>query len=145
MRVKLLQRVPGLGSPGEIKEVKGGYALNYLIPKKMAVKTDSFLWAAAVRKGKRPPAIQNDQQKAAVVKRLESFTISFSRKASEKGRLYSAIDKRHISEELKKNSFDVALHDMKPAHIKDVGDHTVRLSLSGGVKATVTITVRADE
>lgn len=145
MRVLLLKEVKGLGKAGDIKEVAGGYASNYLFPNKLAqpvtegaVKTAQEVKAAEVRRVEKKA---NESKLLAA--RLEGQTVVLKGKSGEGDRLYGSITSQDVADALTKStgvSVDKRMVDMEHP-IKALGRHPVTLRLGGGLTATVTVLV----
>ena len=104
MKVILLKDVKGTGKKGEMKEVSDGYAINFLLPKKMAIVADNTAVKELNEKNK---AAENKAQKeyeAAVElgKKMEEMNIVMYSKAGDGGRLFGSITSKDIAEQLKK-------------------------------------------
>jgi large subunit ribosomal protein L9 len=132
MRVMLLQDISGIGRKYEVKTVNDGYARNFLIPKKFVqIATDEVIKKALTQKAQveQKKVIQKD----ILEKNLESLTnlkVEIKRKASIKGHLFDSIDKKEISDILKKQKhLDIPI-DMieldKP--IKETGEHKIKVN-----------------
>ena len=98
MKVILLEHIPSLGSKGEQKEVKDGFAQNFLIPQKKAVP---FTVKNAQKYLQVQKQAQEKQQKAAVspqdlANRLRALTLDFAEKADETGTFFAGITKEKI-------------------------------------------------
>ena len=149
MRVLMLKDVEGLGESGDIKDVAGGYAKNYLIPRKLAVAASSgamkqmqSLKEAAQRRRDREL-----NEATAVAEKLDGQVLSFQMRAGEGDRLYGSVTSADIVEgltqatglEVKRRHIDL------PTSIKTLGEHEVTIKLGSGVNATVRVLVdRAD-
>jgi large subunit ribosomal protein L9 len=134
MRVLLLKEVKGLGKAGDIKEVAGGYAANFLFPNKLAqpvtegaVKTAQEVKAAEVRKVEKKA---NESKQ--LVQKLNGQTVALKARSGEGDRLYGSITSQDVP-------VDKRVIDMHP--IKTLGRHDVMLRLGGGLTATVTVLV----
>ncbi len=145
MKVILVTNVDGLGSRGEIIEVKDGYANNFLIPKGLAVRST---------KGKAKEATQLAQEKIARADRelkraedaaqaISGHTFEVAVKAGEEGKLFGTITSKDVAAML-----DKELHievDRKKIHmdehIKTVGFHEARIKLHHDVEAIVHLKV----
>ena len=145
MRVLLLKEVKGLGKAGDIKEVAGGYAANYLFPNKLAqpvsdgaVKTAQEIKAAEVRK-----AEKKANEAKGLASRLDGQTVVLKSRAGEGDRLYGSITSQDVAEALTKSvgvPVDKRVVDIEHA-IKTLGRHDVTLRLGGGLTARVTVLV----
>jgi large subunit ribosomal protein L9 len=129
MRVIFLQDVPRVGKRHDIKEVNGGYAMNFLFPQKLAeLATPKAI--AELEKRKKNIAIEREVQEDLLLKNLEEIkgkVLNIKAKADEKGHLFSGIHKKEIIEEMKKqNHADISEEFIvleKP--IKEVGEHEI--------------------
>src|SRR5512142_1232214 len=102
MQVMLLKDVSGLGHAGDIKNVAGGYAQNYLFPQRLAVpasegavKQSQSLHEAADRRRERKA---NETKELAA--RLDGQEIVFTARAGEGNRLYGSITSHDVAEKL---------------------------------------------
>ena len=103
MRVILLHEVPGLGQPGEVKEVAAGYARNYLLPRQLvtpatagALATLSDRVAAAKRRVEK-----QDAEHATLAERLSSVTLTFAVRVGQGDRLYGSVTSQDIASALR--------------------------------------------
>ena len=104
MKVIFLKDVQRVGKKYDIKEVNDGYALNFLLPQKLAeVATTKAV--ADLEKRKKEIIVEREIQEELLSKNLEQIkgkAITIKGKANEKGSLFSAIHKKEIKEELEK-------------------------------------------
>jgi large subunit ribosomal protein L9 len=143
--VLLLKEVKGLGKPGEIKEVAGGYASNYLFPKKLAepateggVKVAQQVKDAEARKVERKT---NEAKNFAA--KLQGQTVVLKARSGEGDRLYGSITSQDVAQALTKSTglqIDKRVVDIEHS-IKSLGRHDVTLRFGGGLTATVTVIV----
>jgi len=133
MKVIFLQDVPRVGRRHEIKEVNGGYAANFLFPKRLAeLATPKAI--AELEKRKKNIEIEREVQEDLLLRNLEEIkgkTVMMKGKANEKGSLFSAIKKSEIIDELKRqHKADIAEEFMvldKP--IKEVGEFEIPIEI----------------
>jgi large subunit ribosomal protein L9 len=145
MRVLLLKEVKGLGKAGDIKEVAGGYATNYLFPNKLAqpvtegaVKTAQEVKAAEVRKVEKKA-----NESKVLAQKLIGQTVVFKARSGEGDRLYGSITSQDVADALAKSvgvAVDKRLIEFDHP-IKTLGRHDVTLRLGGGLTANVTVLV----
>jgi len=144
MRVILLDNVIGLGRAGEIKEVRDGYARNYLIPKKLAEiatkSKEAHLQRIAAALAKKAQKIYEDA--ISLKNDLEGKVIEISAKAGEEGKLFGSITNSMVSEELKKLGFDIDKKKIIMDHIKIIGEYNIRIRLDEGVTANIKLIVK---
>lgn len=135
MRVIFLQDVARVGKRHDIKEVNSGYAMNFLIPRKLAeLATPKAI--AELEKRKQNIAIEREVQEDLLMKNLEEIKgkiIIIKVKADEKGHLFSKIHTKDIVEEMKRqNHADISEEFIvleKP--IKEVGEFEIPIEIKG--------------
>lgn len=143
-RVILIDSVPNLGLPGDVVNVKPGYARNYLLPQgKALVATEGNVAEAAHQKriaeSRRKKIIQSLSE---LRDRLTGTRLSFSEKVSEAGRLYGSVTGRRIAEALQADYAELQAGWVRLAEpIKVPGEFTVVLELAPGLKASIVVEV----
>ena len=148
MKVILKRDVKGLGHEGDLKEVKDGYARNFLLPNGAAVLADKGAVANWERhkdqREERDRSIRTDAE--ATAERLRELTLEIPVKAGERGRLFGAVTSHQIADHINRAGIELdrhALHLREP--IKALGDYKVDVRLMPGVDASVTVHVVAAE
>ncbi|OQA46113.1 MAG: 50S ribosomal protein L9 [Chloroflexi bacterium ADurb.Bin325] len=149
MRVLLLKDVKGLGNAGQVKDVAGGYAANYLFPNGLAqpvsegaVRQAEQVRAAAARKQERKAG-----EAQALAERLDGQEVLFRAKTGDGDRLYGSVTAADVAEALgQKIGQTVDRRYLELEHpIKALGEHRVQLKLGPGLFAHVNVIVeRAD-
>jgi len=147
MKVILRQDVKGLGREGDLKDVKDGYARNFLFPTNRAVIADKGAVANWERhrdqREERDRAVRADAE--ALAEQLRELKLEIPVKAGERGRLFGAVTSHQIADHINKAGIELdrhALHLREP--IKALGDYRVEVRLMPGVETTVTVSVVAD-
>lgn len=132
MKVILLKDVAKIGKKFDVKNVADGYALNFLIPKKLAVLATKEA-VSKIEESKKTEMAEKNIQNELLLKNLETLASSgvvMKGKANEKGHLFAGIDKKELISEIKKQvRLDIPedLIEMdKP--LKEVGDHKIQIS-----------------
>lgn len=148
MEVVLLEPVSKLGQTGEIVTVKNGYARNFLIPNKVALRATKENIASFEEMKKEIEAKNADKKQAAeeLAKKIDGLTATIIRQAAEDGRLYGSVTVREIAENIKEQGFDVessAIDLLNP--IKYVGKTEVRISLYADVTIQILVNVARSE
>ncbi len=135
MKVIFLQDVSRVGKKYDVKEVNDGYAMNFLLPKKLAV-TATLRAIAELELRKKEIMIEREVQESLLNKNLEEIkgkVITIKGKANELGHLFSAIHKKEIIEAMKaQNHADIGEEFIileKP--IKEVGEFEIEISIKG--------------
>ena len=149
MKVVFLESVEGTAQVGEVKEVKNGFARNYLLPRGLAAPAvEPYLrraQARAARETKREEA--QDQDASAVAELMEGARITISARVGEQGKLYGSVTSVHIAHEVAKLIGDQEFDHRKvllPEAIKEVGIQPVRLRLTRNVEAAIEVEVIAE-
>lgn len=142
MRVILTQTVENLGIIGDEKDVKDGYARNWLIPQKKAVMVGDPGVKEIIQKAKeeREKVAEEIKKLKSTAEKLQEKNIEINAKAGENGKLFGSVTSDDVAKELK---LDKKLLDMEP--IKEIGEHNVLINLGHEVKAKVKIVVSAIE
>ena len=146
MKVLFVEDVPGTAYAGDIKEVKPGFARNYLLPRKLAVlatrdqmnRVDGLRNAAA----KRRDATQAEM--AALAEKLEGATVTLQGRAGRNDRLYGAITNLMVAHELSRlagRDIDRRRVIMDP--IRQLGNYEVPVKLHPGIEPRVKLMVVA--
>jgi large subunit ribosomal protein L9 len=146
-KIILTQEVTGLGAPGDIVDVKDGYARNYLLPRRLGT-----LWTKggekqvlAIRKARRSRAMASVEEAQAARETLAATPISIAAKAGSTGRLFGTVTTGDIAQAVRAAG-GPALDKRKielDQHIKSVGEYQVTVHLHEGIKAKLTVIVTA--
>jgi large subunit ribosomal protein L9 len=147
MKVILKRDVKGLGREGDLKEVKDGYARNFLLPTAAAVVADKGAIANWERhkdqREERDRAAKADAE--ATAEKLRALKLTVPVKAGERGRLFGAVTGHQIADLIHREGIELdrhALHLREP--IKALGDYKVDVRIMAGVEATVDVSVVAE-
>ena len=141
MKVVLIKDIPQLGQVGESKDVKPGYARNFLLVKGLAVlPSDPKAQEIIVQKSKKQKEVaQETQKELAEIKKLEGKKIVFSVKVNKKGVPFKAIQAKDIAQKLKIEEKQVLT---KP--IKKIGEHQVVIK-RGDTQAKILVVLEAEK
>lgn len=103
MKVILLQEVPGLGQPGDVKEVAAGYARNYLLPRNLVTAATTTAMTSLneqVASAKRRQT-KLEAEYAAQAAKLSSVTLTFAVRVGQGDRLYGSVTSQDIANALR--------------------------------------------
>jgi large subunit ribosomal protein L9 len=149
MQVILMQRIENLGQMGDVVRVKPGFARNYLLPQKKAMRATKDNLARFESQRTQLEAENLEQRKEAerVGKDLDGMTVTLIRQAGESGQLYGSVTSRDIAEAVTAKGVTIARGQVDlGAVIKVLGMHKVRIRLHPEVVVHVTANVaRSDE
>ena len=144
MEIILLERVEKLGAIGDVVKVKDGFARNYLLPRKKALRANEanrkLFEANRARLEEENANRRSDAEKSA--KGVDGKTVQLIRQASNTGQLYGSVSARDIVDALEAEGAKVGKSQIvldRP--IKTIGVHTVKVALHPEVAVTVKVNV----
>jgi len=150
MEIILLEKITNLGDPGDLVNVRGGYARNFLIPSGKAIRADEESKAEFERKKEGLMAAEEERKLAAIqlAKTLESSEFNIPVAVSEEGTLYGSIGTREIAEfisaskqiELEKSSIR-----LPEGALKELGNFDIDIELHPEVIQKVSVEISAQE
>ncbi len=147
MKVIFLKDVPNVGRKYDVKNVADGFAINMLIPRKLAeLATPSAV--KKIEEMKNNDLTQKRLQEELLEKNLETIknlTVTMKGKANEKGHLFAGITKEMLVTEIKRVSRLEMGPELivLPKPIKEIGSHKVTVQ-AGNKKADFTLIVEAN-
>ena len=148
MKVILTENISNLGHIGKVVSVADGYARNYLLPKRLALKAT----------GKNVKQLEHEkmmlEQKREKVRKellstaekLNEIRIHFQRKVVEEDKLYGSVSITDIQKALAEKGFELdrrTIHLAQP--IKQLGEYEVKIKMDPDIESTVKIVVERDE
>ena len=148
MKVILLQDIEKLGKRYEIKEVKNGYARNFLIPQGLVrIATDKALeWLKIQKEAEEKKAEQALKTTQEVASTLDGQEVVISVKVGEDGQLFESISVQKIFDELKKMGFNVKKKQIDLAEpIKELGEFPVKIKFDHNLEPEITIVVSEEK
>jgi large subunit ribosomal protein L9 len=144
MQVILLERVAKLGQMGEVVTVKDGYARNYLLPQKKAMRANDANRAAFEAKKAQLEARNLETRKEAeqLAARLDGQQFIIIRSASDAGALYGSVTTRDAADAATASGVTVDRNQVQLLRpIKDLGLHAVRVVLHPEVTLEIVLNV----
>ena len=144
MKVILLQNVENVGKKYEIKEVKDGYARNFLIEKELAkpVTKQSLKWLESQKEVMEKEVEEDLKNYQALATQLDGLEVPFALKVGGHGELFESINPAKIVEKLKEMGFEVKKsHIVLEAPIKSLGEYSVKIMLDHNLEAEVKLVV----
>ena len=144
MKVILKHDVKGLGREGDLKDVKDGYARNFLLPTGKAIVADKGALANWDRHREQRDERDRAERVAAeaTADRLRELKLEIPVKAGERGRLFGAVTSHQIAALINREGIELdrhALHLREP--IKALGDYRIDIRVMPGVDAVVAVSV----
>ena len=147
MEVILKANVPNLGNMMDVVKVKNGYAMNYLIPNKLAIRATEEAKKKIAENREAMEALFNKELGAAreVAAKLADVTVNLSR-VVEGERLYGSVTAADIADEITKQGIKITRAQVALAEpIKQLGVYPVTIKVFGDVSAEVKVwVVKAD-
>jgi large subunit ribosomal protein L9 len=144
MEVILLERIEKLGQMGDTVKVKPGFARNYLLPQKKALRATKANMARfeADRSNLEAANLKRREEATGVAKTMDGLTLLVIRQAGEGGMLYGSVSGRDVADAIKEAGFTIERrHVALDTPIKSLGIYPVRVALHPEVAVTVTINV----
>jgi len=147
VKLILTQEVSGLGSPGDVVEVKDGYGRNYLVPRGLAMRwtKGGEKQVSQIRRARDARDIRDLGQAQELRSAIEGRQVRLTARAGSGGRLFGSITAADIVQavraaggpELDRRRIEL------PGHIKTTGSHTATVRLHPEVSAKITLEVVA--
>jgi len=140
MDVILLERVEKLGAIGDVVTVKNGFARNYLLPNKKALRANAANKALFEANRAKIEAENAERRSAAEAdaKTIDGVTVVLIRQASNTGQLYGSVSTRDMVDALAEQNHKVARSQVQLLRpIKTIGMHDVTINLHAEVAVTV--------
>ena len=148
MELILLERIEKLGQMGDVVTVKSGYARNYLLPQKRALRATkkNIEHFQAQRSQLETSNIERRGEAELVAKKLDGQQVVVIRSAGESGQLYGSVNARDIAAATMAGGFSIERRQVTIQRpVKLLGLHPIRISLHPEVFATITINVARTE
>ena len=145
MKVVLIDEAPGLGIAGDVRDVKDGYARNFLIPKGLAVLAtpQELARADARRKAEVERRTKLNLEMESVGERLAEERVLIAVRVGPGGRLYGSVTATEIAEAVNEAmGVEIDRRAVQLAQpIRELGHHQTPVRLAPDVIPSVTITV----
>lgn len=148
MEVILLERIERLGQMGDVVRVKSGFARNFLLPKRKALRAtqDNRALFETQRAQLEATNLQRREEAQALAGPLDGMVVTIIRQASDMGQLYGSVTSRDLSDAVTTNGVTVDRNQIvlnRP--IKTLGLHQVRVNLHPEVSVEITANVARTE
>lgn len=143
-KVILTHEVQGLGAPGDIVEVKNGYARNYLVPKGVAINwtRGSETQITAIKAAREARALASVEEAEALKATLEQAKVRVPVKTGTGGRLFGSVKTAAVAEAVEAAGLgQIDKRKITLPTIKNTGEYEALVHLHEGVDAKVTLQV----
>ena len=145
MKIILQQEVSGLGTPGDVVEVKNGYGRNYLLPQGFAIQwtKGAEKQVSVIKRARSAREIRDLGQATEVRDQLNGLKVTLTARSGTGGRLFGSITPAEVADAVKAAG-GPALDRRRlelPGHIKTTGTYTVQVKLHPDVTAKFPVNV----
>jgi len=148
MRVILLKDVENLGKKYEVKEVKNGYARNFLIPQGLAKKADprALEWLETQKEIEAKRAEEELKRVQGLASAIDGQEVIIPVKIGEEGQLFESITSQKIFEKLKELGFEIkkTQFDLEEP-IKELGEFPIKIKFEHNLEAEIKVIVTKEE
>ena len=144
MEVVLLERVEKLGQMGDVVRVKDGFARNFLLPQKKALRANksNLAYFETQRAQLEARNLERKREAGDVSAKLEGKSFVLLRQAGDQGQLYGSVSPRDIADVITAGGFTIARTQVPlDKAIKSIGLYPIAVILHPEVRVTVTINV----
>jgi large subunit ribosomal protein L9 len=145
MKLIVTQEVDGLGAPGDVVEVKDGYARNYLVPRGLAIRwtKGAAKQIDTIKKAREVRDVRDLSYAEEIKAQLEGLSVTLRAKAGASGRLFGAVSVADIAAAVTSSGGpDIDKRRIIVAEpIKSVGAHQVSVRVHEEVTATVNLEI----
>lgn len=145
MKIILTQEVRNLGAPGDVLDVADGYARNFLLPRKLALRATKGALAQVetIRRTREVREVRDLEQAQQIAESIGRLAVRIAAKAGDGGRLFGQVTPASVAEAVTKAGGPKI--DKKRLHIdspiKSLGSHIVHLRLHPEVEAEINVEV----
>ena len=148
MDVILLERIEKLGQMGDVVKVKDGFARNFLLPQKKALRAseDNLAYFEKEKVTLEANNLKQKQEAEVILTKMDNFNLIIIRQAGETGQLYGSVNTNDVKTSLNENGFVVEKNQIKlDKPIKELGIHKVSVKLHPEVQAIISVIVSRTE
>ena len=149
MKVVFFEDVEGTAQVGDVKDVKNGFARNFLLPRGLAGATtkDNLQRANSIaqKEARRQEKLDNDAR--SIADRISGYTVTIEARVGETGRLFGSVTNRDVAEKLNAAAgVNVDSHIvLLPEPIREIGPRPVTIRFTRNVSVDVNVDVVPDE
>jgi len=148
MKVILLKDIEKIGSKYDVKEVKNGYARNFLIAKGLAkpATKEALEWVAVQKEITEKKAEENLEKVQAMASAIESREIIIPVKVGDEDQLFESVNAQKIADNLKEAGIEIKKSQIiLEQPIKELGEYPVKIKLEHNLEAEIQVIVVKEE
>ncbi len=148
MKVILLADVYKHGVAGEVINVSDGFARNWLLPKKLAMKASpgALRQAETLRSQAATRRAALDNRLNELARQIDGVELFFGRRASPTGKLFGSVTTTEIADELnKKTGIDINRRRISQTSVREIGTHEIPVRLGSESSPVLRVTVMREE
>ena len=148
MRVILLKDIENIGKQYDLKEVKDGYARNFLIPQNLAKQAtkDAIKWAETQKEIIAKKAEEDLNKYQEIASKIDGFELTIQVKVGEEGQLFEKINNQKISEKLKESGFAVKKSQIELTEpLAELGEFKVKIKFSHNLESEITVIITEEK
>ena len=144
MRVILLQDIENLGKKFEVKDVKDGYARNFLISKGLAkiATRESLEWLESQKEIEEKKAEEELKSIQTLASEIDGLEVIIPVKIGEEGQLFEKINNQKISEKLKELGFEIEKNKIDLLQpIEELGEYPVKVKFEHNLESEIRVII----
>jgi len=148
MKVILLEDVENVGKKFEIKEVKDGFARNFLIPNGLAKQAtkEALKWLEVNKEILEKKAEEELANVEKVASEVDGFELTIPVKVGEKGQLFEKITAQKIADKLKDSNYNIKKDQIEISEpISEIGEFPVKIKFEHNLEADITVIVTEEK
>lgn len=148
MRVILLQDIENLGKKYEVKDIKNGYARNFLIPQGLVkpATQESLKWLENQKEIEKKKIEEELKKVQDLASKIDGLEVIIPVKIGEEGQLFEKIDEQDIIVKLKELGFEINKKQIELSEpIKELGEFPIKIKFEHNLEAEITIIVTEEK
>ena len=149
MKLILQESITGLGSPGDLVQVKSGYGRNYLLPSGKAIIANEENMKVYEAKQEELKLQEEKRLESAkeIFEKINEFSVSENVAISEEGTMYGSVGTKEISELLESNDFQIERSAVRlpEGSLKELGNYVIDIELHPEVVAKINLELKPEE
>ena len=148
MKIILKETITGLGSPGDLVDVRSGYGRNFLLPQGKAIPANDE--NLKVYEAEKAELMKAEEQKITsareIYEKLNDLSLELKVAVSEEGVMYGSVGTKEISEGLEAQGFEIERQSIRlpDGSLKEVGESKIDIELHAEVIASINLSLKAE-